>query len=250
LEIATLTVAVLTVFVAQLVKGITGFGSALVTVPVLALLWGPREAVLVATAVDLFSGAFLAIPVRRMLRPWLIGVVFLPMAAGQWVGTDLLTTLPEGTVRLLLGLVVAAFALDMLWRPVRTGVGELEDLPPDPRRLYTYGALSGAVGGVMGGLVGTPGPPVVVFMRRFFREAFFRAQLIAVFACASVTLCAMLWLKGVGDADSVRRTGVLLLPLFAGNVLGARLAGRMDRATFGRLVGGVLLVAGTMLALG
>ncbi|MBW2258297.1 MAG: TSUP family transporter, partial [Deltaproteobacteria bacterium] len=97
MELTTLLVAVLTVFVAQVVKGITGFGSALVTVPVLALLWGPREAVFVATAVDLFSGVFLAIPVRRLLRPWLIAAVFLPMVAGQWVGTDLLTTLPEGT---------------------------------------------------------------------------------------------------------------------------------------------------------
>ena len=75
----------------------------------------------------------------------------------------------------------------------------------------------------MGGLVGTPGPPVVIFMRRFFREAFFRAQLIAVFACASVTLCAMLWLKGVGDAESARRTGALLLPLLD------RLEARLER---------------------
>lgn len=242
--------AALAVLFSQVVKGVTGFGSALVAVPALALVWGPREAVLVITLVDVAAGLVLAVPVRHLVRPGLMAALLLPMIGGQWVGTEALVSLPEPVVRVVFGVLVGLFALEMLWMPVRQGRGELSDLPAERGRVLASGAGAGLVGGMMGGLIGAPGPALVVFARYWFEPVFFRAQLILVLAVSSVTLVGMLAFKGVGDGQSLVRAGLLLAPQVVGNLVGARVAGKLDRAAFGRIVGAVLLLAAGTLVYG
>lgn len=244
-----LWIAAAAVFAAQVVKGITGFGSALVAVPVLVWLYGPQEAVFLQACLDLSAGLVLLTTLRGEIRWLLVGVVSAAVLPGQWIGTDLLLALPPGKVRLLMGAIVVALALELIARPVRAGRGEKTELPERPAPVLLQGAVAGFGGGALAGLVGAGGPPIVFFMRHHFADRMFRAQLIGIFALGAATLAPMLWWKGVGTPGLLARVVALWPALLLGLAVGTRLSGRFDRVAFGRVVGGVLLISGLALAL-
>ena len=237
-----LALAAAAVLAGQLVKGITGFGSALVAVPLLSFLFEPATAILLVAGSDVFGGLWLVWDARKRVAFTLVLGMLVPVILGQWVGTDLLMVLPEQTVRIVLATVIAVFAVDMIWRPVKQRRGTLTSMPTDRPGLYTQAGIAGLLGGVMAGLVGAGGPPLVVFVRRHFVDAFARAQLIAVFLPAAIVLAVMLVAKDAAPAGELWRLVVLGPAVLVGGVVGARLSGKVAPAPFGRLTGALLLV--------
>ena len=239
-------------FSSQVGKGLTGFGGTLLLVPVLALLWGTHAGVQVGVCCSLVGGLVMLPAVLRQVRFRLVGVIFVPLVVTTWVGTGLVAVMSERAISWVLAVLVAAFGLALMVRPVQAGVGEWTALPTDPggrRRLFGFASVAGMVSGVLNGLVGASGPPVVVFMRRYFSDAFFRSQLTALFLLSDLTLIGMLSLRGLFDPVSVHRAGLLLVPLLLGNLLGSRIARVVDRATFSRVVALLLLIAAATLVL-
>lgn len=244
-----LLLAALILFTAHGVKGVTGFGSALIAVPLLALLWGPAEAILVNAACDVCSGAFLAFRERKVIR-WLLPLAMVPaLLAGQYVGTELLVWLPEQTVRWTLATVVALFGASMVWRPVRPGQGELTALPHAKGRILAQASAAALAGGVMAGLTGAGGPPIVLFMKHHFHKKFFRAHLIGVFMLGAICLGTLLLLKGAADPMALTRVPILVPALVGGALVGGKLAPRLEPALFGRVVGVLLVGAGLAMLL-
>ena len=125
----TLALAACFIAFAQVVRGVTGFGSALVGVPLLTALYGPRTAIFVMAATDLVGSGPLVWDVRRKLRAVVLLAVLPGLFLAQHAGTELLMVLDERTVRIVLGVVVGIFALQMVWKPIRQGRGELVELP-------------------------------------------------------------------------------------------------------------------------
>jgi len=244
-----LAAAAVVVFISQFVKGVTGFGSALVAVPILAWLYGPVEAIALQTLCDLLAGGLLLRSTLSLLRPLLLTIAFVPLVAGQWVGTDLLVLVPPEYAARAMAVVVGLFAIDLLIKPVRQGRGELEDLPEKPAAALAWGAVAGGLGGLAHGMIGAPGPPIVIYARALFSDRFFRSFAIQIFLLAGFSLIATLALK---QPDSLFAASVRLpwvVPgLVAGSAAGAWLAPRVPRAAFSRSVGAILLTTAVMLA--
>lgn len=241
--------AALIIFTAHGVKGVTGFGSALIAVPLLAMLWGPAEAILVNAACDVCSGGFLAFRERKTIR-WLLPLAMVPaLLAGQYMGTELLMWLPEQAVRWTLAVVVILFGGSMIVRPVRPGQGELTGLPDAKAGLIAQGSAAALAGGLMAGLTGAGGPPIVLFMKHHFHKSFFRVQLIGVFMLGAICLGSLLLLKGAADPLALKRVPVLVPALVIGALLGGKLAPRLPPALFGRVVGVLLVGAGVAMVL-
>ncbi|TNE84952.1 MAG: sulfite exporter TauE/SafE family protein [Deltaproteobacteria bacterium] len=245
----TLLLAGLAVGFGQIVKGVTGFGSALVAMPALVVLFGPRDAVAVMMGVDTLAGLALLPGVYRLVAWPLVGAVFVPLLAGQFVGTTVLVSVPERPIAMTLGLLVAVLGAGLVIKPVPPGWGELEAVPEEAGRLTAWGAAAGLVGGALQGTVGAAGPPIVAWARRYFSDAFGRAQLIAVFSLGAAALWLQLTLRNGGLGESGPRIAACILPLFAGSFLGQWLAPRLPREAFGRVVGVLLVGAGAALLL-
>ncbi len=158
--------------VAYFIRGISGFGSGLVAVPLLALKLPLTFVVPLILLTDFTSSLVLgglnfkqvAWPeIRRLLPTGLIGVV---------TGTFLLVSLPKNPVLIGLGSFVILFALRGLLLSGR-----------DPKPVSTRWAWpAGLTGGMVGALFGTGGPPYVIYLsHRLFDKGQLRATFSGLF---------------------------------------------------------------------
>lgn len=232
LQIAVALVATLG---SAFVRGLTGFGMAILLVPVLALALSPVDAVVTANFLSLAIGLS---EVRRLARDaeptaWTLGGLVLLVTP---VGLYALSVTTPGVARLLIALIAlsAFFAILLPRRPAAK-----------PSRLATGGV--GVISGLMTGYAGMPGPPVVpYYVGRDLPRETAKASMMLVFTVAGFAGIVS------GMALGVVRTelGLLALLLFPtvllGNWLGARASGRVSDPVWRGFVG--LVLAGAALA--
>lgn len=218
------------------VRGLTGFGMAILLVPVLALALPPVEAVVLTNALSLMIGATEIRTLVRDAEPtaWGIGgLVVLTTPLGLYAlsltGTDV--------ARLVIALIaLSAFVAILL---PRRGAKV-------PGKLATGGV--GVLSGLMTGYAGMPGPPVVPYYAgRELPRATIKASMQLIFTiAASAGLASATWL-GILRLELLL-FAVLMLPLIiAGNRLGARVSGRISdpvwRMSVGAILGGAAAAA-------
>lgn len=222
---------------AAFVRGLAGFGMAILLVPVLALAVPPAEAVVVANILGLLIG----LPeLRMMLREGeasartiaLFAVVFTPP------GVLALAATPPDIARLMIALVaVGSFVLVLLpQRPAHV-----------PGRGTTM--ITGTASGLLTGFAGMPGPPVVpYYLGRAIPPQVARASMMLIFLATSVAGCLSALALGV----ATWREPVLGLALFPavllGNWLGTKAFGRVSTRQW-RLFTGLVLGAAALGAL-
>jgi uncharacterized membrane protein YfcA len=223
------------------VLGLTGFGSALVIVPLLAWHWPLPEVVALTLLMDVPASAFHSgLNWRqvqwRELRRLLPGLV-----AGTALGLWLLPHLNARWPLLLLGLYVAGVGVNAL-RPASARTG-----PPAPLWAHPVGTAIGLVEM----LFGTAGPLVVAWLsRRVADVQQMRASTpMIITVAASTVLAGMAW-DGRLDSDLLwQRWAVLIGVALTGVWLGHRVAHRVPVARLRQIICGLLVVSGLMLAL-
>ncbi|MEZ5383342.1 MAG: sulfite exporter TauE/SafE family protein [Microthrixaceae bacterium] len=184
-EASTLVVLAVAVSVGAGLNAASGFGFSLLSVPVMAAVLGPREAVVLSAVLGAFSNG--AVAVRNRLevdRP--IGARLMAGSlVGMPVGVLVLSKLDERPLQILIGLAVLATAgvLASGWR--------LEH--PHPRTDVGAGLLSG----MFKTSVGFSGPPVVVLLQgRGLPKARFRATSAAVIEVVGLVSLVLFGLAG------------------------------------------------------
>ncbi len=199
-----------------ILMGFTGFGSTLVMVPLLSILYGPAEAVAVGVSV---SAAGLAQTVPRASRDaaWREVVpACLGAAALIPAGTALLLHADPELTRRLIGAAVLLTALAMLRGWSYAG----------PRNRWTAG-LCGAAGGFTNGYFGIGAPAVTFyFLGPGVRAATARANILLTIGVFSVaTVAALATGGGIGPGTWIR-AAVLFVPYSLSLWIGSRLFGR------------------------
>ena len=218
------------------VRGLTGFGMAILLVPVLALALPPVEAVVLTNALSLMIGAT---EIRSLVRDaersaWVIGALVL---AATPLGMLALSLTGRDVARLVIALIaLSAFIAILLPRRGNAQPGR---------------GVTGAVGvlsGLMTGYAGMPGPPVVPYYAgRDLPRSTAKASMQLIFTiAASAGLASATWL-GILRVELLL-FALLILPLIIlGNRLGARVSGRVGdplwRVAVGLVLGGAALAA-------
>ena len=200
-------------FMAGLVRGFTGFGTAMVFMPVAAQFLGPFEALTVLLIKDLIAPL---IHVPRAMRDGhprdvlrlgfgaLIGVPF---------GVFLLTLITAETFRWGVSLV-ALTLLILLVSGVRYR-GELT-------KPLVY--FAGSLGGLFAGSVGQPGPPVIIlYMASTLPVKAVRANLTMYLIVADIILLGVLGYSGFLVVSALALGVLMILPYLLGNWAGAAL---------------------------
>lgn len=195
---------------AGIVRGFSGFGTAMVFLPVAGQVLNPVAALVALTVMDLF-GPLPNVP--RALRDAHRGdvlrlcaglVVALPV--GLLVLTSVAPELFRYGVSVISLLLLVLLMLGWRYRGVL-------------RARMIYG--TGMLGGFLFGAVGLPGPPVImIYMAAPLPAPVVRANLMLFLLGADVLMVAMLGISGRLEVPAIW-TGVLVtLPYLAGNILG------------------------------
>ena len=223
-----------------LVLGITGFGSALVTVPLLAWIWPLPEVVALAILLDVPASMLHGGLNFRQVR-WPALVAMLPgMAVGTLAGLWLLGQLDKRWPLFILGLYIAVVGL----RALRQAAGA----PPASPSRVGYHLGSGLVG-VVEVMFATAGPVVLALLQRRLREvAEIRATVPVVMVVAGSVAIAVLAASGQVDQAHTLQRWLIGLPIAAlGVVLGNRLARHIPPAVMRRTIAVLLVVSGLSL---
>ncbi|WP_299414889.1 sulfite exporter TauE/SafE family protein [uncultured Sulfitobacter sp.] len=201
------------VFVAGLVRGFAGFGSAMIIMPVASTVLSPVEAVIFLICAELVGPLPNAPAAWRDGEPREVGLLVLGAIIALPLGIWALTTM-DATV---FGWVVSIAVITLLaltvsgWRLK----GALT------RRLTV---TAGALGGFMTGFAGIPGPPVIMlYMASMLPVSVIRANFLLYLVALDFLLFPMLWALGLMNWP-IAFLGLLVgIPNLVANMLGARL---------------------------
>jgi uncharacterized membrane protein YfcA len=237
-EVLALAVAIAAI--AGIVRGITGFGGAMVMSPPMALLLGPLAAVPVVLLLESVAATPMWVQNRRLVRWRLIGPVlamgFLTVPLGTWI---LLSVDPQ-VMRRVIAAVVVVFSLVLLvgWRY------------HGAQRLSTSLGL-GAASGALVGATSMGGPPVILYLLAGPDPiATTRANLTFFVGGISFAGVLLLAVTGVMGKPELLLAALLAPGYYGGMVLGTRLFARFNDQRFRQFTLGLMLVvsAGLLIA--
>lgn len=239
-DFLTLLVAEPVITIAYVVFGLVGFGSTLVSAPLLAHLLPVSTVVPTLALTDMIASWSncwrLSQHVARRELVRLVPALFAGSALGAW----LLFTLPVKLLMPLLGAFVVLYALNGL-RP------KAAPSPISPRWAWWYGS----VGGVFSALFGAGGWVYSVYLlRRLDDPQQIRATQTAVLMFSSVVRVALFLLAGrLLDPQLLWLVLALLPAVGLGLFIGHHISLRLDRRRFLLLLHSVLLLTGSSLLL-
>jgi uncharacterized membrane protein YfcA len=223
------------VLVAGFVRGLTGFGLALILVPLISQVIAPERAVLFGVLMALLTAPLGYPAARKAVEPGLTRTVIVTAILTAPLGQIALSHTPPDIARLLVALVaVTGF--------VALATPRAPDLPAGAAAAVRTGLLAG----FLGGFAAMPGPPVIHhFVRRNVAPATSRNAMIVVFGWNALVVALVALLRGHLDAP----TAVLALSAFPAlmlsNRLGARYFGSIEERVWRGFVLAVIAVAAT-----
>jgi hypothetical protein len=237
-ELQTLLVLLPVACLGSFVYGVTGFGSALITIPLASLIYPLPFVLAVFALLDIVNAvrvgltqpqAIVRDEARRLIPCCILGVL---------VGTGLLAVLRTQVLLVALGLFVVSFALYSLLAPegaLRVGAN--------------WGYLAGFSGGVTSAIFGAGGPPYVIYLslRPHGKQAM-RATLAATSVVSVGARIVAFALAGLLSPPAVWRTAAPLVPAILGTLwLADRAHRRISRPAMIQGIRVLLLVAGMSL---
>jgi uncharacterized protein len=226
-------------FAAAFVTGLVGFAFGIVAAALWLHFLSPMQAVALIVAFGLIVQGVSVWKLRHAIKwprllPFLIGGTI-----GVPIGGELLRWTAPGTPRMAVGAILVLFSLWNLFRP---------NLASMARAGVVADGAVGAVNGVIGGTTGLAGIAAVIWCSL---RGWPPAEQRAVFQPSGIAVFAMtgLWLGGTGmiGRDTLGLFLIGLPALAVGTWAGLKLFGKLDDATFRRVVLVLLLISGASL---
>ena len=141
------------VAVAGLAQGLSGFGFALISIPLLALVVPVKAAIVGGALLGVVQSGLIVARDRRHVD-WRSAAVLMAAAlAAMPIGLLVITRIPEEPLQVVIAVTVLAFTV-LLWRRVRLPT---DSLPAEVGVGFTSGMLSTSTG--------MSGPPLVIALQ-------------------------------------------------------------------------------------
>ncbi len=198
---------------AGIVRGFTGFGTAMIYMPVAAQILTPFGALITLTAMDVI-GPLPNVPRalrqghrRDVLR--LCGGLVVAMPLGVWALTIVAPEVFRYSVSLIALVLLVLLVTGYRYR------GTLKHW-----MVYATGTL----GGFLAGATGLAGPPVIMlYMASSHPAKVIRANLLLYLLGVDILMMVVLWAMGQMELTSLTLGFVLAVPYLVGNVIGGLL---------------------------
>ncbi len=223
---------------AYFIRGITGFGSGLISVPLLALFLPLKFVVPLVLLLDFTASIVIGGFNFKRVQWGEIGVLIPFGAIGVIFGTSLLVNLPPEPMLIALAGFVFIFALRSLF-----------NMHGEKLASRGWAVPAALTGGTVGALFGTGGPPYVIYLsHRIHNKSDLRATFSALFFTEGLMRIISFLIAGLLLSTQVWMAYFAALPLVLGALyLGGRAHVGLAPSQMTRLVGVLLLVSSVSL---
>ena len=230
--------AVIIIFIAHIIKGLSGFGSGLVAIPLLAFFL-PITFVVPVLGLLSYSGTIIQSFSLRKQVSWKIILPLIPFSfLGIFIAIWLLSTVDARILVFCLGLFVLLYSLYSL--------SSIQDFKQS--RYWTI--FCGGFGGLVGALFGTGGPFYVVYLKtQKLNKSQFRATIASIFFIDGGARIFGYASGGLYTPQVLSLVLVLFPVLLAGMYVGHHLHIKIDQKRFNQMISIMLMVSGIMLML-
>lgn len=222
------------IFFASVVRGFTGFGLALVAVPLVQFFMPVTDTAVFIAIVNLVFSVLYYRRSRKVIRGQPLGSMAIFTGLGVAAGTLILKFVNPAYIQLIWGILILLIVLFL-------ARGLNFKIQSDKSAL----TLSGIFGGILAGSTGITGPPVAIILSSMKTPKEKFNAIISVFILFAVTYALVFYLV----AGLIRKETVILAlcsvpALLAGLYTGDRLVEHISQKTFTTIIYIVLIIMG------
>ena len=227
----------LIILIAGFTQGFTGFGSALIMLPLLTLLVGVKTVVPMVILLGLCINVVLLLQIHRHLEWKRVRVLFTASVPGIFCGVYILKTMSTGFLELAIGGVLIVFPGYLMSR----GVPEREIAP-------VWAWPVGFISGVLGGSVSAGGPPVIIYTAmQPWDKLPIKSTLVGFFLLTSMTTCVVQAANGFMTREVLILFAEGLPALVTGVLAGSYLFDRIDSGAYRKVLNVLLILLGVFM---
>ena len=224
-------------FLAGFVQGLTGFGSALVAMPLLLLFLPAKTATPFCILMGLVITSILSMGLKSHLDWKKIGPIFLGCLPGITCGTYLLKHANDLVIKRLLGIVLISYSIFCMYAHLK------------PKRLHlSWGVLAGFLTGVTGAAFSAGGPPTIIYtsLNDWNKDAI-KATLSGFFLLTSVLTTIAHALAGIITKEVLGLFLWSIPSMILGTMIGASVYKRLSHGDYLKTIYVLLMFMGIML---
>jgi uncharacterized protein len=217
-------------------QGLSGFGSVLVALPLLAFFLDFGIAVPLVSTWGMSINLILMVQMRPHLRLQHIGPLTAAALPGIPLGVYILTHVAVRVLELLLGGLLVVFSLYFLWSG-----GKTRQLS----RGWAYAA--GFCSGFLGGSLASSGPPVIVYTAlQPWPKDEIKSTLTGFFFLSGLVILAAQALSGLFTPEVLNRSLFSIPFIILGVFLGSACYHRLATARYRQVVVGLITLLGLL----
>ncbi len=236
LDTGVLIVVAFFILIASTIKGLTGFGFALTSLPLLSIFISPKTAVPLITVCSVFLDGYTLYEARRSVKYREIITLVIAGILGMILGTYFLVSLDSQELKIAIGVVTVLFA-----------AASMMGIRREVSNTNVANIPVGLISGILGGSMSISGPPIVFFFNnQKVEKTTFRANLIAYFFSLYVATIPAYVFGNLITLDLLSSSAVMVPVMFLGATIGIHLSKKVDEKVFKKIALLLVLTTGIM----
>ena len=217
--------AAFSVLLAGFVHSVSGFGIALVAVPLLLFIFEPKSVVVMNVILATVLCLLLMLNSRPHIDLRRAALISVGSIFGIPLGAYVLSSIEPSIIKLVIAVLIIPFSVFLLlghsYRFKRDGLGC---------------GVAGFISGTLSTSTSLAGPPVVLFLlNQGLAKEKFIATLSAYFLFAGLVGVGTFSFMGMVTTDLLKNVGILLPALVVGFYLGIKVRAKIDAVLFKRV---------------
>lgn len=236
-----MVLGILIVFFASILQGLMGFGYAIVAAPLLMLIFLPKLVVpiiLIQSSINniiiiaslLKENISQYVNLKKILRLIIAGIIGIP------IGTFLLISVEEETIKIFSGIVIIIFSIFQLigfHKPVKNE--------------KVASVIVGLISGILAGSIAISGPPVVLFlMNQNVIKNYFRVSIVIYFIVLGLIAILSMYISKILNMEVIHYFLSLFPAMVFGLSIGIYLSKKVNESLFKLATIFIVLVSGIL----
>lgn len=231
-----ITIGLLAIFLGGITQGLTGFGFALVSVPIMVILLSPKIVVPIVLMQTILTNLIILLEARKWVNLKRIWPLMMAGIVGIPLGTYLLIVLDVSILKVSIGAVIIPFA-------IASFLGFKKQIKNEKLAFAPIGFISG----VLSASTTLAGPPVILFfVNQGVEKQAFRANLVAYFMVLSSATVFAFALGGVITTAVINYAIWFLPATILGAITGIKLTHKVDEKMFRNIALIIVTIAGLL----